>query len=299
MDLDNVPLQEPTSGAGSRRRRHTLGLTAVALVAGGGVAIAAGSADDPQPAVGATKVPMPAKADFRGGILHSQAVTSDGNGGYVTHLTQVGKVESVDDGNLTVVSADGFKQAWKRTADTVVGGANWSVTKNDDGSWTVRKATDELAAGQQVLVVGTLDGDTATAQRIAAQPDADSELPPGMMKRFGGDESDGGPQLKQRLQQRMQGEGGMQVSPGMPAPMGGSMGGPMGGPGGDVRKFEFRTGPNGEGGTVTAPAPGESFGYGGTIPAPSAPSAPQAPSSGATPAEPSTAYFGSGSATLT
>jgi hypothetical protein len=286
MDPETVPSQDPTPGTAgtwSRRRRLTLGLTALALVAGGGVAIAAGSPDDPQVAVGVGKLAVPAKGDLRGGILHSEAVSSDGNGGYVTHLTQVGKIESVDADNLTVVSDDGYKRAWKRTSDTVVGGANWSVTKNDDGSWTVRKATEELASGQQVLVIGTLSGDEATAQRIAAQPEA-GDLPPGILKRFGGEEgSDAAGKLKQRMMERFGGEAG-----GMPGPMGGS--------GGEVRKFEFRTGPNGESGTVTAPAPGESFGKGGAIPAPSAP---EAPDSSATPVEPSSAHAGSGSVSFT
>lgn len=289
MDPETVPSEEPTPGTAgtwNRRRRLTLGLTALALVAGGGVAIAAGSPDDPQAAVGADKVAAPAKSDVRGGILHGETVTSDGNGGYVTHLTQVGKIESVDDNNLTVVSDDGYKRAWKRTSDTVVGGANWSVTKNDDGSWTVRRSTEELASGQQVLVVGTLSGEEATAQRIAAQPASDGDLPPMLLKRFGGEEgSDAAGKLKQRMMERFGGDAGG-------TPGSGTMPGPMGGSGGEVRKFEFRTGPNGESGTVTAPAPGESFGKGGAIPAPPAP---EAPDSSATPVEPSSAYAGSGS----
>lgn len=289
MDPETVPSEEPTPGTAgtwNRRRRLTLGLTALALVAGGGVAIAAGSPDDAQAAVGADKVAAPAKSDVRGGILHGETVTSDGNGGYVTHLTQVGKIESVDDNNLTVVSDDGYKRAWKRTSDTVVGGANWSVTKNDDGSWTVRRSTEELASGQQVLVVGTLSGEEATAQRIAAQPASDGDLPPMLLKRFGGEEgSDAAGRLKQRMMERFGGDAGG-------TPGSGTMPGPMGGSGGEVRKFEFRIGPNGESGTVTAPAPGESFGKSGAIPAPPAP---EAPDSSATPVEPSSAYAGSGS----
>ena len=234
MDPENVPAAEPIptpAGIWSRRRRLTLGLTAIALVAGGGVAIAAGSADEPSPTpekttAAPTKVPA-----GRGGVLHSEAVTSDGNGGYVTHLTQVGKIESVDDGNLTVVSDDGYRRAWTRTADTVVGGSNWSVTKNDDGSFTVRKSTGELASGQQVMVVGTLAGDEATAARIATRPDT-GDLPPMITKRFGG-------------------EAGVPGMGGMPGPMGGPMGERMGGRMGSMHEFGFRTAPDGEGGTGT------------------------------------------------
>jgi hypothetical protein len=276
MDLDNPLPEYPSSGAWTRRRRLTLGLTAVALVAGGGVAISAASADTADPASGTATATATAKAPFRGGLLHSESVTSDGNGGYVTHLTQVGKIESVDAGNLTVVSEDGFKQAWKRTADTVVGGANWSVTKNDDGSWTVRKATEDLATGRQVLVTGTLADGAATAQRIASQPEVDGDLPPMLLKRFG--DGQDGAQLKDRLLQRFKGEAGTSV-PGMPGPMTGGPGmpGPMtGGPGGEVRKFEFRVGPNG--------------------PSPVAPgtAAPEAPESGPSPAAPGTSYSGGG-----
>lgn len=257
------------------RRRMTLGLTAVALVAGGGVAIAAGSADDTgtQAADGTTTVAKPATGKgLRGGLLHSESVASDGNGGFVTHLMQVGKIESIDDSGLTVVSDDGFKQAWKRTADTVVGGANWSVTKNDDGSWTVRKSTEDLATGDVVTVVGTKSGDDATAQRIASQPDVDGEIPGGILKGF---ERGGVPQL----QQRPDAEGGDVTMP-VPGQMQRRMGGQMGGPGGEMRKFEFRTGPNGEGGTVAVPAD------------------PEAPSTGATPAQPSAAIY-SGSVSFT
>lgn len=215
----------------AHRRRLTVGLTAVALVAGGGVAIAAGQPDtdvDSQPSGSATATaePAPGKAAFgRGGVLHSESVVSDGNGGYVTHLTQTGKVESLDSDRLTVVSEDGYSRAWNRTSDTVVGGGGWSAEKNDDGSYTVKKATDELAVGDQVLVVGTLAKDVATAARIVARPDT-GEVPGLLLKRFegefggkmrGGMRGDGGPVLKDRLMPR-----------------------PDGMPGGDVRRFEFR-----------------------------------------------------------
>jgi hypothetical protein len=279
MDLPISPAEEPTPGAWNRRRRVTLGLTALALVAGGGVAIAAGSANgtDSAPTVRPAN-PVPGKAGFAGAVLHSESVVSDGNGGYVTRLSQVGTIESIDAGNLTVVSDDGYKRAWTRNADTVAGGANWSVTKNDDGSFTVRKtAAQELATGQQVLVLGTLANDVATAERIMAQPAGGGEIPGSILKGLAGGEDPGA--LKDRLMQR-----------------GGNLKGtgPMGGPSGQMPKFQFRNRPNGEGGTVVAPAPGEAFGPGGAIPAPDAPApAPDAPAAGTAPAEPSAAYSAS------
>jgi hypothetical protein len=258
----------------------------VALVAGGGVAIAAGQPDtdttDDTTAT-ATAQPVPGKAAFGlGGVLHSESVVSDGNGGYVTHLTQVGKVESIDADNLTVVSEDGYKRSWARTSDTVVGGGGWSVTKNDDGSFTVKKATEDLASGDQVIVVGTLSGDKATAQRIGSQPDG-GEIPGMIMKRFEGEfggNTEAAPGLKERMLQRFEG-GDVKVP------------GPMGGPGGEIRKFEFRTGPEGEAGTQVKPAPGspaDAYGYSEAVPVPDgAKPAPQAPSANAVPAEPSSA----------
>ncbi|MBA3742391.1 hypothetical protein [Sporichthya sp.] len=260
MDISNVPSEAPSPGPWSRRRRLTLGFTAIALVAGGGVAIAAGQPDtdstDDAKATAAAK-PVPGKAAFGvGGVLHSESVVSDGNGGYLTHLTQVGKVSSVDADNLTVLSEDGYQRSWSRTSDTVVGGAGWSVSKNDDGSYTVKKDTEDLASGDQVVVMGTLSGDEATAQRISQRPDT-GEIPGMVLKRFEGEfggktgGQDGAPQLKDRMMRRFDG-----------------------GPGGEVRRFEFRTGSGGEAGTKVMPEP---------APDTTAP-ATEAPSTGAEPA---------------
>lgn len=231
MDTSTVP---STPAPWSRRRRLTLGLTALALVAGGGAAIAAGNPDidttEPTGSATAVAEPAPGKPAFaRGGVLHSEAVMSDGNGGYVTHLTQMGTIESIDADRLTVVSEDGYERSWNRTSDTVVGGAGWSVTENDDGSYTVKKATDEPAQGDRVVVVGTVEDDVATARRIAARPDA-GEIPGMILKRFEGGfgEHEGGPLLKDRLMKRFEGGGDKLGVPG-----------PMGAPGDDLRRFEF------------------------------------------------------------
>lgn len=233
MDTSTVP---STPDRWSRRRRLTLGLTALALVAGGGAAIAAGNPDiattEPTGSAAADAAePAPGKPAFaRGGVLHSEAVMSDGNGGYVTHLTQMGTIESIDSDRLTVVSEDGYERSWNRTSDTVVGGGGWRVTENDDGSYTVKKATDEPAEGDQVVVVGTVEDDVAIARRIAARPDA-GEIPGMIMKRFEGEfggHQGSAPMLKDRLMQRFGGGGDKLVVPG-----------PMGAPGEDVRRFEF------------------------------------------------------------
>ena len=230
MDNSTVP---SAPGSWSRRRGLTLGLTALALVAGGGAAIAAGAPDtdttEPADSVRTTATPMPGKVAFAlGGVLHSESVRSDGNGGYITHLTQRGTIESIDSDRLTVVSEDGYERSWNRTSDTVVGAGGWSVSENDDGSYTVKKDTGEPAEGDQVLVVGTLEDDVATAQKIAARPDG-GEFPGMLMKRFEGGFGDGRgmPMLLDRLMKHF--EGGDELT----AP------GPMGERGGDVRRFEF------------------------------------------------------------
>lgn len=211
MDTSTVP---PGPAPWSGRRRLTLGLTALALVAGGGAAIAAGNPDTdtddrPDSATGTAK-PMPGKgASAHGGVLHSESVRSDGNGGYVTQLTQLGKIESIDSDRLTVVSEDGYERSWNRTSDTVVGGGGWSVSENDDGSYTVKKDSEELTEGDQVLVVGTLEDDVATAQRIAARPDG-GEMPGMVMKRFErgfGEHRERAPMLKERMLERFEGGG--------------------------------------------------------------------------------------------
>ncbi len=188
MDLTNAPAPPPAPRPWSRRRRLTLAFTAVALVAGGGAAIAAGQPDTaPADAATTTAKPVPGKAAFGlGGVLHSESVVSDGNGGYVTHLTQVGTIESLDSDRLTVASADGYQRSWNRTSDTETGGAGWSVSKNDDGGFTVKKDTGEFAVGDTVLVAGTLADDVATARRIVSRPDT-GEIPGSVLKRFEGE----------------------------------------------------------------------------------------------------------------
>ena len=235
MEISNVPTPMSTPGPWSRRRRLTLGFTALALVAGGGVAIAAGNPDPatPQQAPTASALPVPGKAIFGlGGVLHSESVVSDGDGGYLTHLTQRGTIESIDADRLTVVSDDGYERTWNRTSDTVTGGGGWSVSKNDDGSYTVKKDTEELAAGDQVVVVGTVQDEVATAERIASRPDS-GEIPGMIMKRFEGefgDKADGTadePMRGDRLLKRFEGPDKL-IRPG-----------PMGGPGPEVSRYEF------------------------------------------------------------
>ncbi|TDV57207.1 hypothetical protein [Actinophytocola oryzae] len=91
-----------------------------------------------------------------GGIsqaLHGEYVVSDGNGGYGTELTQNGEVIAVSDTSITAKSDDGYTRTYVIDSDTVVG----------DG------ATDlsSIATGDDVMIVATVSGDTATAESLA------------------------------------------------------------------------------------------------------------------------------------
>jgi hypothetical protein len=44
--------------------------------------------------------------------LHAEFVTADGNGGYVTRLSQTGTVTEIDAASVTVHSADGYVQTY-------------------------------------------------------------------------------------------------------------------------------------------------------------------------------------------
>ncbi|MGQ0632439.1 MAG: hypothetical protein ACT4P1_15580 [Sporichthyaceae bacterium] len=186
MHLPDTADLPPAGRHALHRRRLTIGLTALALVAGGGVAIAAADADpsaNPSHAGTSTSATDPAGdkvANSRGGrgVLHGEFVAADGEGGFLTRVMQVGAIESVDTGALTVTSEDGYTRTYARTADTVVAGGTWTMGRDADGNTTATKEAPDLTVGQQVHVLGTLDGDEATAHRIMPRP-ADGESAPG------------------------------------------------------------------------------------------------------------------------
>jgi hypothetical protein len=84
--------------------------------------------------------------------LHGTYVVSDGNGGYLTELTQTGTVSAVSSSSITVKSTDGFTKTY------VVSGS----TSVDNGS----DAIGDVATGHTVRVVATSANDQATATQI-------------------------------------------------------------------------------------------------------------------------------------
>jgi len=80
------------------------------------------------------------------GALHGEFVTSNGSGGYATTLVQNGEVTAISDTSITAKSADGFTKTYAIDADTV---------------------KSAVETGDQVMVVATTSGDTATAESIS------------------------------------------------------------------------------------------------------------------------------------
>jgi hypothetical protein len=86
------------------------------------------------------------------GSIHSDAVVSDGNGGYTTRRTQTGTVTAISGTSIAVKSVDGFTSTYVVNSSTTVDGSTGSVTT--------------IASGATVTVIGTVSGDTATATSV-------------------------------------------------------------------------------------------------------------------------------------
>jgi hypothetical protein len=85
--------------------------------------------------------------------LHGEYVVSDGNGGYATELMQNGEVTEISSASITATSDDGYTRTYTIDADTVV--ANGSADIGD------------IETGDDVTIVATLSGDTATADSLS------------------------------------------------------------------------------------------------------------------------------------
>ncbi|MBV8929142.1 MAG: hypothetical protein JO152_08470 [Mycobacteriaceae bacterium] len=137
--------ENPQRGWTARHTAAAVGVAAVIAAVGGVAVYAATSEHSNGPAWHGPGIP--------GGPgfqppLHGESVVSDGNGGYLTELTQTGTVSAVSDSSLTVQSADGFSQTYTRA------GADPQVAVNDT-----------------VTVRGTLTNGTATATAISEGTD--------------------------------------------------------------------------------------------------------------------------------
>jgi hypothetical protein len=85
--------------------------------------------------------------------LHGEYVVSDGNGGYTTDVMQNGEVTAASDSSITAKSDDGYTRTYTIDSDTVVG----------DGSTDL----SSIATGDDVMILATVSGDTATADSVA------------------------------------------------------------------------------------------------------------------------------------
>ena len=214
------------TATGSRRGKVTVGLLALALATGGGVAFAA-TVDTPSPSPaseapgsGNLKVekgdrllkrggPLGLKLGMlgHGGMVHGEFTVPDGDGGYRTMITQNGTVESTGGDKLTVKSPDGWSKEYTLGTSTLLGGQRyWSADSNGG-----------LTQGQEVHVVATVRDGVAHAEHVATRLDKAE-----MEKRAG--------EMKQRLGDRMDMLGGMEMF--------GERG---------EKVFKFRGGPGGSG----------------------------------------------------
>lgn len=86
------------------------------------------------------------------GAVHGQFVVPKPGGGYQTVDTQRGAVTAVSTTSITVKSGDGFTKTYRVTASTI-------VDARRDGIGSIK-------TGQQVTVIATVSGSTATATSI-------------------------------------------------------------------------------------------------------------------------------------
>jgi hypothetical protein len=100
--------------------------------------------------------------------LHGEFVVPDGSGGYLTELTQTGKVTAITSTSLTAASEDGFTQTYTIDASTVVPSGKLSdIVKGDTVSVMAKKSGNAATAstliegGQQPGAFPRRDGNGA------------------------------------------------------------------------------------------------------------------------------------------
>jgi hypothetical protein len=69
------------------------------------------------PSAGAPAAPLPAQP---AGVLHSEYVVSDGQGGFSTKMTQTGTVDEITLSSLVVRSDDGYTQIYAFPSSAIV-----------------------------------------------------------------------------------------------------------------------------------------------------------------------------------
>ena len=161
----------------SRRPYVLAGVAVVALLGGAGAALAStgsGSPSGSPNAVAASPAPSPVPSGLPGpgsgrpgfrrfgagsmgfgavaGALHGQLVLPKPGGGYETVDVQSGQVTAVSTTSITLKSADGFSKSYVLTGSTVVDAQ--------------RAGIGSVKAGNQVTLLATVSGSTATATSI-------------------------------------------------------------------------------------------------------------------------------------
>jgi hypothetical protein len=164
------PAPEPRQAQGRPPRRWSARKVAVAAVvavgiAGAGTAVvyaangSAGTGTQQGPGGQGGGMPGGGSGGGPGGAgalsaaLHGEYVVSDGDGGYATELMQNGEVTEISSTSITATSEDGYTKTYTIDADTLV--ANGSADIGDIGT------------GDDVTIVATLSGDTATADSLS------------------------------------------------------------------------------------------------------------------------------------
>jgi hypothetical protein len=195
-----VPLSWPAADPGSKglrkipRRALAISIATTALVVVGGAVLAgavAAAPDNGPPTPGAPGQAMPgpmmqngnrAHMAGPGRAVHGEYTVPNGNGGYRTEEMQRGSITAVNGSTFTVKSEDGYTHDWVTDSNT-----GYGMRRGDTNS-------SSLTTSQNVVVLGTKDGDTFHAERV---------LP---MRQFNGD-------------------GAQQSGPEQSGPQGGKMGG--------------------------------------------------------------------------
>jgi len=161
MSSELLSRHEPRKRPGFRPALVIVGVAAVAVLGGAGVANAAaapgpGGALQGSAPVGGMQSPGPGMAGSGHSgwtmPIHGQIVLAKPGGGYQTVDFQNGSVTKVDSMSITLKSADGFTQSYPITTSTVV-----SAGRDGIGSVT---------SGNSAIVLATVSGHTATAVRI-------------------------------------------------------------------------------------------------------------------------------------
>jgi hypothetical protein len=178
IELGRVGLTRPIGPMSLRshtRRPYFLaGVAVIALLGGGGAALAATNTGTPAATPSAvTSSPVPpassGRSAMRGtfhhfrrfgpagfgmfGMLHGQFVVAKSGGGYQTVDVQTGDITAVSTTSITLKSSDGFTKTYVVASSTM-------VDAQRDGIGSVK-------VGNQASLMATVSGSTATASNIA------------------------------------------------------------------------------------------------------------------------------------